>query len=37
VIVATHDYGIVNRYAKRCVRLEGGRVVEDAPAHGATP
>jgi cell division transport system ATP-binding protein len=36
VIVATHDYGIVNRYAKRCVRLEAGRVAEDVPAQGTT-
>jgi cell division transport system ATP-binding protein len=34
VIVATHNHDIVNRYGKRCVRLEGGRVVEDAPPHG---
>ena len=37
VIVATHDRSIVNRYGKRSVRLEGGRVVEDhaAPGTGA--
>jgi cell division transport system ATP-binding protein len=34
VVVATHDLGIVDRYGKRSVRLEGGRVVEDAPAPG---
>jgi cell division transport system ATP-binding protein len=37
VIVATHDHGILTRYGKRCVRLEAGRVVEDAPAHGGAP
>jgi cell division transport system ATP-binding protein len=37
VIVATHDHDIVNRYGKRCVRLEGGRVVEDAAPHGLGP
>jgi cell division transport system ATP-binding protein len=37
VIVATHDRSIVDRYGKRSVRLEGGRVVEDhaAPGTGA--
>ena len=34
VIVATHDQGVVSRYGRRCVRLEGGRVVEDTPASG---
>lgn len=34
VIVATHDHDIVNRFGKRCVRLEGGRVVEDSAPHG---
>ena len=34
VIVATHDMPLVERYGKRVVRLEGGRVVEDAPASG---
>jgi len=34
VIVATHDRSIVNRYGKRSVRLEGGRVVEDHAAPG---
>jgi len=37
VIVATHDHNIVERYGKRCVRLEAGRIVEDAPAHGTGP
>jgi cell division transport system ATP-binding protein len=35
VIVATHELSIVERYGKRTVRLEGGRVVEDRPAPGA--
>jgi cell division transport system ATP-binding protein len=34
VVVATHDLALVDRYAKRSVRLEGGRVVEDRPAPG---
>jgi cell division transport system ATP-binding protein len=34
VIVATHDMTLVERYSKRVVRLEEGRVVEDAPAGG---
>jgi cell division transport system ATP-binding protein len=37
VVVATHDHAIVERYGKRCVRLEDGRVVEDRPAPGGTP
>jgi hypothetical protein len=28
--VATHELGLVNRYGKRTVRLEGGRVVLDS-------
>jgi cell division transport system ATP-binding protein len=35
VIVATHELSIVERYGKRAVRLEGGRVVEDRPGPGA--
>ena len=31
VIVATHDLRLVERYGKRTVRLEGGRIAEDAP------
>jgi len=34
VIVATHDMSLVERYGKRTIRLEGGRVVEDNPATG---
>jgi cell division transport system ATP-binding protein len=37
VVVATHDQAIVERYAKRAVRLEGGRIVEDRPAPGGAP
>ncbi|MCZ6465244.1 MAG: cell division ATP-binding protein FtsE [Proteobacteria bacterium] len=29
VIVATHDMGLVERYGKRTIRLEGGRMGED--------
>lgn len=32
VIVATHDMSLIDRYAKRRLRLEGGRVIEDIPA-----
>ena len=34
VVVATHDQAIVERYGKRCVRLEGGRIVEDRAGAG---
>ena len=34
VIVATHDLSIVDRYKKRSVRLEDGRVKEDRPSPG---
>jgi cell division transport system ATP-binding protein len=34
VIVATHDMSLIERYGKRTVRLEGGRVVHDEPASG---
>ena len=37
VVVATHDQTIVERYGKRCVRLEDGRIVEDHAAHGGMP
>ena len=29
VIVATHDMGLVERYGKRTIRLEGGRMCEE--------
>jgi cell division transport system ATP-binding protein len=35
VIVATHELEIVERYGKRTVRLEGGKLTEDRPARGA--
>jgi len=34
VIVATHELGLVARYGKRIVRLEGGGVVEDSAPPG---
>ena len=34
VIVATHDLSLIERYGKRTIRLEDGRVVEDKPATG---
>jgi cell division transport system ATP-binding protein len=37
VIVATHDRGLVERYRRRTLRLEGGELVEDAPAATGSP
>jgi cell division transport system ATP-binding protein len=34
VIVATHDHSLIDRYRKRTLRLEAGRLVEDTPAAG---
>jgi cell division transport system ATP-binding protein len=34
VMVATHDHTLIERYGKRVLRLEGGRIVEDIPAAG---
>jgi len=34
VIVATHDHSLIDRYRKRTLRLEAGRLVEDVPAAG---
>jgi cell division transport system ATP-binding protein len=34
VMVATHELGLVSRYGKRAVRLEAGRIAEDAPTGG---
>jgi cell division transport system ATP-binding protein len=34
VVVATHDMSMIERYGKRIVRLEGGRIKEDIPAAG---
>ncbi len=35
VMVATHDHSLIDRYGKRVLRLEGGRIAEDVPAAGA--
>lgn len=35
VMVATHDHSLIDRYGKRVLRLEAGRIAEDIPA--ATP
>jgi len=35
VMVATHDLSLVERYGKRVLRLEDGRIVEDVPAAGS--
>ncbi len=32
VIVATHDHSLIERYGKRVLRLDGGRIAEDIPA-----
>jgi cell division transport system ATP-binding protein len=34
VLVATHDHGLLERYHKRILRLEAGRLVEDSPGAG---
>lgn len=34
VLVATHDISLVERYRRRTIRLDGGRLVEDVPAAG---
>jgi cell division transport system ATP-binding protein len=34
VIVATHNLSLIDRYGKRTIRLEGGRIVEDIPGAG---
>lgn len=31
VLVATHDLALIRRYARRTLRLEAGRLIEDAP------
>jgi ABC-type ATPase involved in cell division len=36
VIVATHDHSVIERYGKRTLHLEGGRLAEDLPATGAS-
>jgi cell division transport system ATP-binding protein len=35
VMVATHDLSLVERYGKRVLRLEDGRIAEDVPAAGS--
>jgi len=37
VVVATHDLSLVERYGRRVLRLEDGRVVEQAPNPEAAP
>ena len=34
VLVATHDVSLVERYRRRTLRLDGGRLAEDVPAAG---
>jgi cell division transport system ATP-binding protein len=34
VIIATHDHSVLERYRRRTLRLEGGRVVSDVPDAG---
>jgi len=34
VLVATHDVSLVERYRRRTLRLDGGRLVKDMPAAG---
>jgi cell division transport system ATP-binding protein len=34
VLVATHDHAMVERYGKRTLHIEAGRIVEDRPAKG---
>ena len=37
VIVATHDLSLVERYARRLLRLEAGRIVEESRVRGEDP
>ena len=37
VVVATHDLSLVERYGRRVLRLEDGRVIEQAPNPEAAP
>ena len=34
VLVATHDHGLIERYGKRVIHLEGGRINQDVAARG---
>ena len=36
VIVATHDLSLIERYGKRTIRLENGRIAEDTPGAGGS-
>jgi ABC-type ATPase involved in cell division len=35
VIVATHDHSVIERYGKRTIHLEGGRIADDSPGERA--
>lgn len=35
VMVATHDHSLIDRYGRRMLRLENGRIAEDHPAAGS--
>jgi cell division transport system ATP-binding protein len=37
VIVATHDLSLIERFGKRTIRLDSGRVAEDTPVSGRSP
>jgi cell division transport system ATP-binding protein len=37
VIVATHDHSVIERYGKRTIHLEGGRIADDTPDVGGFP
>jgi cell division transport system ATP-binding protein len=37
VIVATHDHSVIERYGKRTIHLEAGRVADDTPDSGGAP
>jgi len=37
VVVATHDHGLLERYARRMLQLQEGRLVDDGAAVGWTP
>jgi cell division transport system ATP-binding protein len=36
VIVATHDHSVIERYGKRTIHLEGGRIADDSPGGRAS-
>jgi cell division transport system ATP-binding protein len=37
VIVATHDHSVIERYGKRTIHLEAGRIADDTPNSGGSP